>query len=135
MREEVGHITVGACGTELCQPDLVDAVGRGGVDHVLNVLLEVGDLAGIGVPVESDKVNVTLTGARLEEGVEPVDAHQRAGPGTVGDGWRSNLDLPGQGCDVCNVEFGGGFGIEVGLRGQVRLVDRQNVLGAAGDGG
>jgi len=95
------------------------------------VLLEIGKVGGIGVPMEGDKVNLALSSASLEEGIEPVDAHQWTCAGTIGDGRRSDLGLASKWIHVLDVVGSGGLGVDVGLCAEVRLVEAQQVLGAA----
>lgn len=53
----------------------------------------------------------------------------------VGDGRGGELGTAGEGLQVGLMAGGGGGGAEVGLGGQVGLVEGEEVLGAGGDGG
>ena len=82
--------------------------------------------------MESDEVDLAFPGAGREEGVQPVDAHEGAGAGAVGDG--GGADFDGEGVHVLDVVGCGGDGVHVRLGGEVGLVEGEGGGGTGGDG-
>lgn len=128
LGDEAGDVFVGAGGAELGEPHLADTIGAGGGDDVLHVLLEVGDGAGVGVPVECDEVDLAFTVAGFEKLRQPRRSHWGAGAHAVGHGRGADLHLSGERVHVLDVVGGGGLGIDVGLGAEVGLVEAQCVL-------
>ena len=90
--------------------------------RVLDVFLEVIDVGRTVVPVDVDKID-GAAGASGQEGRQPVDAHERAGASTVGDGGRAELGLACEGVHVLLVTGSGGRGGEIGLCAEVGLIE------------
>ncbi len=66
--------------------------------------------------MEGHEVDLALTSASLEEGVEPINTHERTSTSTVGDSGRTDLHLTSKGIHVGDVQFRSGGRVHVGLR-------------------
>jgi hypothetical protein len=110
---------------ELGDPDRLAVLGADAAD----VVLEVGDVARRVVDVDRDRVD-GAAGAGGEERVEPGGAHRR---GAVGDRGRDELGAAGERLHVRLPRGSGGLRREVRLRGEVGLVEGEQVGRAAGD--
>ena len=123
LRNEVRHIAVTSTGAELSKPDFRHALRLREGNDIVDVRFEVREVAGAVIPVEGDEVDLALAAAGVEEGAEPVQAHEGALAGAVGDCGRADFARVREGVEVLDVVLGGGRGVHVRLGAEVGLVE------------
>lgn len=112
--------------SELSDPDLGKRVAAGSVDGLLDESLELID--GGAVPVNGQTSQLARC-ALIHEGLHPAQTLAIIGGGR--DSRRDELGLAGVRGDVVLVVAGGIGGRHIGLAGDIRLVETQDILATA----